>query len=695
MRPPSCRTNRNRRGVTLIEMLVTVALLLIMMSILVSVFRSATGALQTQRVVAQLDQNLRRLDSVLRRDLEGVTANMDASQPVGPDQNQGYFEYIENELADLQGEDTDDILAFTAKAPDGQPFVGRLWIPSTNPQTTFVTPVPVTISSDYAEVIYFLRNGNLYRRVLLIAPHRVTSLTYSNIPNDKAPTLGSPKNPAFLTGLFGVPMPPNGTGTGVSWQGMNDISAHPAPFSPPSMGGVAPLPIPVPNDLGDLTDRDKRYSRPRFADDYNSPSNTGPDGVPDDFNGDGINDYYPTLYPGVFTAVDNFGQHLVNNNTGTPGGVPIPPAVVSYDSLPFPFIYPGAYSKGIDATGTVGSMAGGAIHFQGPGTYPNVNFAPLQAGESFVGPPFNQAMPVPQAAAQAQTFWGFPTWAETMSPNWTDPVWRLNFEGFAAAPQIQSPGLSIVSTSLLPSVSNQINADIPSQTFNDGAGGTAFLVTKNIWEDDLVMTGVRSFDVKAYDAFASAYSSPGVTLTPGYYDLGYAAAQPNPGGLGAGVTLTSTPLLFFNNGVAFAANLTPYPGSPIGFGHEGRIPPLLADNRVDPQWPFLIWPNSSGGGSLLPNEVGDNSTSVIRLRRTFDTWSTTYSMAPAVPTNPLIAPPFPNTNNNNKPFRPVYPSYPAPYPVQMRGIQVQIRVVDPKNQHIKVLTIRHDFSDKL
>ena len=29
---------------------------------------------------------------------------------------------------------------------------------------------PVTITSEYAEIIYFLRNGNLYRRVLLVAP---------------------------------------------------------------------------------------------------------------------------------------------------------------------------------------------------------------------------------------------------------------------------------------------------------------------------------------------------------------------------------------------------------------------------------------------------------------------------------------------------------------------------------------------
>ena len=37
--------------------------------------------------------------------------------PLDPAQNLGYFEYGENEFADVQGEDSDDYLRFTAKAP--------------------------------------------------------------------------------------------------------------------------------------------------------------------------------------------------------------------------------------------------------------------------------------------------------------------------------------------------------------------------------------------------------------------------------------------------------------------------------------------------------------------------------------------------------------------------------------------------
>ena len=88
--------------------------------------------------------------------------------PLDPKDNLGYFEYGENSFADNQGDDTDDYLRFTVKAPEGQPFSGRVLVPAATGQ-------PILITSQYAEVIYFLRNGNLYRRVLLIVPERQSS----------------------------------------------------------------------------------------------------------------------------------------------------------------------------------------------------------------------------------------------------------------------------------------------------------------------------------------------------------------------------------------------------------------------------------------------------------------------------------------------------------------------------------------
>ena len=129
MRPPRPMTNAHsrRRGVTLLEMLVTVALLLLMMITIVAIFQAATGAVSVSRAYTLLDQDLRRLDVTLRQDLAGVTCVM--TPPNNPNQNGGYFEYAENALSDAQDEDSDDTLRFTAKAPDGRPFTGRIWVP--------------------------------------------------------------------------------------------------------------------------------------------------------------------------------------------------------------------------------------------------------------------------------------------------------------------------------------------------------------------------------------------------------------------------------------------------------------------------------------------------------------------------------------------------------------------------------------
>ena len=66
------------------------------------------------------------MESTIRSDLGGVTARF--TPPLDPSQGLGYFEYGENEFADVQGEDGDDYVRFTAKAPAGQPFTGRMWV---------------------------------------------------------------------------------------------------------------------------------------------------------------------------------------------------------------------------------------------------------------------------------------------------------------------------------------------------------------------------------------------------------------------------------------------------------------------------------------------------------------------------------------------------------------------------------------
>jgi len=659
--------------VTLVEMLVTLAVLLLMMTAIVQIFQAATSALNGAQVYQELDNQLRRLDGTIRSDLRGVTARM--TPPLNPKDNLGYFEYGENSFADLQGEDCDDYVRFTAKAPAGHPFVGRVWpqpVTSGGNQVmnTNTNVLPITITSDYAEIIYFLRNGNLYRRVLLVAPDRQSSIVQSN---------------AFTPVVLG--------GFTVSWQGVNDLSAHPAPTGPNANITATAAPI-VLNALGDLTNRENRFAAPRFANDFCLVTGAfGTDGVPDDLNTDGIPDFYPTLY------TDSMGA--------LPAGLIFAPGYAlpsggSFLTMAFPYVYPGAYTHPEhDPTTTIGVGAGGVapgwIHTPIPdytqypfdGTLANsllylqrLNHAPIDVGDNLFTP--SAQPPVNTAGSLQQTWWGFPTWRETLSAAWSDPTVQVNLNLIAAGTFAQPAGLnprdpSIVVANdgqLLPSMSALSAFRIAPQPYADDFGnGSGIVSTGNnlnlwniSWEDELIMTGVRSFDIKAYD-----------DLFGGFVDLGWGddARLTNvaPG------YLTGTPSTSTWGGRTVDTFTT--------MAHEGRMPPLTADQRFDYQFGQQYYPGLTYNGN-----VGDDRNTVVRLRRVWETWSTEYTNAPAYAINNSTASAADN-DPTGPPFSPpIYPSYPPPYPAPLKGIQIQIRVTDPTNQRVKQMTIRHDFTDR-
>jgi len=229
---------RDRAGVTLVEMLVVVALTVLLMSIVTEVFVLASETLSRLRSVSVVNQKIRNVESVIRIDLENRTirevqppverkASLDGIfgtaddyfVPVGfdPKDNMGYWMLEENSPADEQGEDPDDVLAFTVRQSVsgilGAGYVG-LAVNGSEPDLAY-PPQDGLAGSQEAEVIYFLRRGTLYRRVLLV----------------------------------GVPQP-SAVQAGQSWYRQYDISARP-PIVP---GGV-----PIVNTLGDLTYRSPRY----------------------------------------------------------------------------------------------------------------------------------------------------------------------------------------------------------------------------------------------------------------------------------------------------------------------------------------------------------------------------------------------------------------------------------------------------
>ena len=644
----------SRRGVTLVEMLVTVAMLVLMMTVLVQIFQAATGALSSAQNYQDLDNSLRRLEATIRSDLNGVTARL--TPPLNPKDGLGYFEYGENAFADLQGEDSDDYIRFTAKAPEGQPFKGRaLMRPPAGTLSAaqllqYQNTQPITITSDYAEIIYFLRNGNLYRRVLLIAPERQESIVQM---------VGNA--PAFAPGALGGVV-------SSSWQGVNDLSARPA------KSGSSRI---VLNSLGDLTNRENRFASPRFSNDYvlNVDGTAGADDFADDTNEDGVPDFYPTLY----TDADGAFTLALQNLIYAPGY--LMPTGGNFSSMPFPYIFPGAYTQPETDLAQLGWIHSPtpdqttAPFSTDPLTYLHrLNHNPLDLGDNLYRPDAGDLT--------TQTWWGFPTSRETLSVNWADPTWQPNQHGGLQASGLnpRDPANAVGGVlkvnddaELLPAMSAAARSN--PQPFNDEWGTASDVyagisaIWDDLWEDDLIMTGVRSFDVKAYD-----------DLYGGYVDLGWANDARISGSTDF---LLETP----------ATATSPLAGGPTmpslaTFAHEGRMPPLTTDNRYDAQFGAATYLLPTG--NTYTGNIGDDSTRINRLRRVFDTWSTDYTMAPAHAVNPMdgtpIGPPH---------YPPVYPSYPPPYPAPLKGIQIQIRVVDPANQHVKQMTIRHDFTDKL
>lgn len=185
----------SRSGFTLVEMLVATGLVVLIMSLFAQIYSSAVGMLTQQRAMGNNDQKARIFSNVIRNDLKYITYRQTSPElgtavgivPLAPgdeaiydrENQRGYFYYSENDPLDP----TDDVLQFTievdpqhveeflvGKATDIAGFVDEDEYPKQNQPSKDGGPDPdyAPGQSRFAEVSYFLRNGVLYRRVLLL-----------------------------------------------------------------------------------------------------------------------------------------------------------------------------------------------------------------------------------------------------------------------------------------------------------------------------------------------------------------------------------------------------------------------------------------------------------------------------------------------------------------------------------------------
>lgn len=217
------RTDSSRAGFTLVEMLVSVALVLLMMLMFTEIFQVLAGSMTKQRGISENDQRERLLVTVLQADLDNRTfqylqpfaantifTNPPATTPTPNDprsplyhqeDRRGVFYISENDPND----DTDDFLQFTVSrfadpsqdddtedfyfgratdlsglTPDG----GTLLVNHPNQPEADDGRIVAdgTSQSSAAEVCYFLRGSNLYRRVMLIREPLPLSSTQNTQP---------------------------------------------------------------------------------------------------------------------------------------------------------------------------------------------------------------------------------------------------------------------------------------------------------------------------------------------------------------------------------------------------------------------------------------------------------------------------------------------------------------------------------
>ncbi len=237
-------------GFTLVEMLVAVTLVLLMMTLFAQIFTLAADSVSTQRSIANNDQKVRALTTIVRADLDKRTMRSLISYFDGEDANtspnsfgtrQGYFYLSTNDSAD--GIDT--VLQFTVNSnivvqnESDHPYSGRgaqvfnsdflgsvtdqngdgsvdiqdaLLMNPNQPEADDARVEPnATAASSAAEISYFVRGGNLYRRVLLIRE----PLELAGRETRAQPTLvdgtdifdidGDPTTPDFFTLRYQAP----------------------------------------------------------------------------------------------------------------------------------------------------------------------------------------------------------------------------------------------------------------------------------------------------------------------------------------------------------------------------------------------------------------------------------------------------------------------------------------------------------
>jgi type II secretory pathway pseudopilin PulG len=718
-----------RAGFTLVEVLIAATLSLILVGLVVQVFATVGKTASDTRSVVQMTDRLRAARIVIAQDLANVTVDM-TKLPLRSELNQGYFEYMEgpdgpiffpttanpgavavdidqsNSLGtavpDTTAGDPDDVVMFTAQAPMGTFFYGRTRAASTVVDglgRPWTVPVDAITQSPQAEICYFVRGGTLYRRVLLVLPSAgengvidPTVFLWSQYPN--------------YVGLSALPQPI----WDISFYDKFDVSAHQegGSFDLTNSSGSTTSPMLKANTLGDLTLRQNRYGHQpwvypfdaRFWDARYWTNSPAPGTTP------------PANIPGGFLGLPTLRECTAY--TGTPPGGTPPAGTTGQNGVarwPFPIFdptnatpLPSLAKNGIpvagNAAGACQYLWGQLIPFNSGRTAvagAQIPVLPYYNVNTDTGLPLIYPSPSAGNVPQGTTVANFqPVTTLPASSAWTGRInlttatngglfdlWRnpypLDQQDYTQAPR--TGALYAFSSAYQPS--QDVNVNFSTR-----------------YADDVLLTNVLSFDVKAWDPTAPTIQTtqtfggipPGTYMPgdPGYVEIFSAWANSGVSTLqqylqpSASVSNTPGPYGGFGFVVAQGAYVDLNYLGPVIAQYLTTSPPTMAQT--------LSQVSSFAGPGVA--QFGTTFSTGSGLTMAYDTGCFDYENDGIDQNQDGIIDNYTNGIDDNgiggvDDATELEAS--MPYPVALKGIQIKIRVFEPDSRQIREVTITQDF----
>jgi hypothetical protein len=210
-----------------------------------------------------------------------------------------------------------------------------------------------------------------------------------------------------------------------------------------------------------------------------------------------------------------------------------------------------------------------------------------------------------------------------------------------------------------------------------GVGEFYWQFSANGYPEDIILTHVIGFDVKAWDPGAPIYEATingrKVSLAPG-----------DPGWTSMALTAAASKVPWAYPWIGCGAFVD------LGYGY------YYSGGKKNPLQTAIPLANANPPGMPQPHF---NLTYVnnVGLSRTYDTWSTHYAMNAQDGDPNHARKTDPNASNGfdddgiNGPDDPGESMYPPPYPYPLRAIQVKIRAFEPSSRQVREVTVTQDF----